>query len=349
MASSRVGTSTRATGSACGAGHDALQDRQGEGRRLAGAGGGLAEQVAAGEERRDRLGLDRRRLLVAQGGQGTEQLGAQPEVGERGHVLHGGARQGSRKDRKGKRRSLVAPQGEPINVQGPVAGGGRRVTRTGEPSRLRPRTSPATVRACQAGADGHRSRAFAGRSRGPQGARCVLHPARCGRRSARSRARPDPRAARRGRACGRGVAAGDRPGVRHGQLPGGGGAPHRRRPRRARLVRRGRRVRRRALRPRHRDPRADGDALPVRAPRGRPVEQRSPGAPGRRPPGSEARRRRRVRPRDREPAVPQPAGLVDGQERDRRRSAPGPLRGVRRQLHRSGCAVPRAGPPAGTS
>ena len=72
-----------------GAGHDALEDRQREGRRLAGAGGGLAEQVAAGEDRRDRLGLDRRRLLVAEGGEGAEELGAQAEVGERGHVLDG--------------------------------------------------------------------------------------------------------------------------------------------------------------------------------------------------------------------------------------------------------------------
>jgi hypothetical protein len=39
--------------------------RQREGRRLAGSGGGAAEDVAAGEEQRDRLRLDRRRLLVA--------------------------------------------------------------------------------------------------------------------------------------------------------------------------------------------------------------------------------------------------------------------------------------------
>ena len=44
----------------------ALDHRQGEGRGLAGAGGGLGEQVAAAEHDGDRLPLDRRRFLVAE-------------------------------------------------------------------------------------------------------------------------------------------------------------------------------------------------------------------------------------------------------------------------------------------
>jgi hypothetical protein len=43
-----------------------LQQRQREGGRLAGAGRGLAQEVAAVEQRRDRLLLDRSRFLVAQ-------------------------------------------------------------------------------------------------------------------------------------------------------------------------------------------------------------------------------------------------------------------------------------------
>ena len=66
------------------AGRELVEDRQRERRGLAGAGRGLAEQVAAREQRRDRLALDRRRLLVAEAGQRLEQLVAQPEVGERG-------------------------------------------------------------------------------------------------------------------------------------------------------------------------------------------------------------------------------------------------------------------------
>jgi hypothetical protein len=80
-ASSRVGTSTRATGVG-GAGHDALEDGQRERRGLAGAGGGLAEQVSPGEDRRDGLGLDGRGLLVAEGVERPQGLGTQAEAGE---------------------------------------------------------------------------------------------------------------------------------------------------------------------------------------------------------------------------------------------------------------------------
>ena len=82
-ASSRVGTRTSADGRHdLGGRVDPLQHRQRERRGLAGAGGRLAEQVAAGEQERDRLALDRRRLLVAEVGERLQQLGPKAEVGE---------------------------------------------------------------------------------------------------------------------------------------------------------------------------------------------------------------------------------------------------------------------------
>ena len=71
------------------AGGDPLEDREREGRCLAGAGGGLCEQVAAGAHHRDRLGLDGGGLLVAQRLERGEDLRPEPEVGERGrHIGH---------------------------------------------------------------------------------------------------------------------------------------------------------------------------------------------------------------------------------------------------------------------
>ena len=61
---------------------EALQQRQGEGGGLAGAGRGLSQEVAALEQRRDRLALDRRGLLVAQRGEGFGKGEAYAEVGE---------------------------------------------------------------------------------------------------------------------------------------------------------------------------------------------------------------------------------------------------------------------------
>ena len=58
------------------------QDRQREGGRLAGAGLGEADDVAALEQRRDGLRLDLRRGLVADVGQRLEHLGREAEVGE---------------------------------------------------------------------------------------------------------------------------------------------------------------------------------------------------------------------------------------------------------------------------
>ena len=57
IASSRVGVKTR-TCVTCFLEIDRLEHRHGEGRRLAGAGLGLAQHVAAFEQRRDRPGLN---------------------------------------------------------------------------------------------------------------------------------------------------------------------------------------------------------------------------------------------------------------------------------------------------
>jgi hypothetical protein len=60
------------------------EQRQRERRGLAGAGGGLREDVAAGEDQRDRFPLDLRRFFVTERGERSEEVGRQPEVGERG-------------------------------------------------------------------------------------------------------------------------------------------------------------------------------------------------------------------------------------------------------------------------
>ena len=60
----------------------ALDRRDGEGRGLAGAGRGLPDDVAAGQDRRDDCGLDGRSLLEAQLVHGLENLIGQPELGE---------------------------------------------------------------------------------------------------------------------------------------------------------------------------------------------------------------------------------------------------------------------------
>ena len=60
-------------------GGEAVERRQHERRRLAGAGLGDAEQVAAGEDGRDRLALDRRRLRIILRGKRVEQGLRKPE------------------------------------------------------------------------------------------------------------------------------------------------------------------------------------------------------------------------------------------------------------------------------
>ena len=70
-------------------GVETLQHRQRERRRLAGAGGGLPEHVAALEQERDGLALDRRRFLVAERGDRGDERGGEAEAGE---VAVGGRR-----------------------------------------------------------------------------------------------------------------------------------------------------------------------------------------------------------------------------------------------------------------
>ena len=62
---------------------EALEQRQGERRGLAGPGRRLGEQVVAREQRRDRGGLDRRRLLVPEPGQGLQESPIEAERRER--------------------------------------------------------------------------------------------------------------------------------------------------------------------------------------------------------------------------------------------------------------------------
>jgi hypothetical protein len=59
-----------------------LDRREGEGGRLAGPGRRLGKEVAALEQRRDRLALDRRRLLVAEPGEPGDELAPQAEGAE---------------------------------------------------------------------------------------------------------------------------------------------------------------------------------------------------------------------------------------------------------------------------
>ncbi len=73
-------------GSAAGVGGEAMQDRQGEGGGLAGAGLGEAQQVAAEQDRRDRLGLDRSRFDIALRGQRLEDRLAEAELFKSGQV-----------------------------------------------------------------------------------------------------------------------------------------------------------------------------------------------------------------------------------------------------------------------
>ena len=71
-----------------------LQQRKGEGGRLAGAGGRLSHEVAPGQQRGDRVLLDGRRLLVAELLQHRHQLRTEAEVGESGSTRPLGLRAG---------------------------------------------------------------------------------------------------------------------------------------------------------------------------------------------------------------------------------------------------------------
>ncbi len=147
----------------------ALQQRQREGRRLAGAGGGLPEHVATGEQRRHGLGLDRRRLLVAEGrtapraapraGRGRRRCGARR--------VDGRARTGSRSrpppppapararswpaaDRAGRSGDAVprrSPSRQSLHVGYSAGGAARRAPRPAQrPDRTVPVTGPARWR-----------------------------------------------------------------------------------------------------------------------------------------------------------------------------------------------------------
>jgi len=77
-----------------------LQDRQDEGGRLAGAGLGAGEDIAAGKDQRDRLGLDGSGLGIALVRDHADKFGHKPKVIE-GH-------------------GDVAPEGPPARPRGPV-------------------------------------------------------------------------------------------------------------------------------------------------------------------------------------------------------------------------------------
>src|SRR6185369_11162321 len=62
------------------AGAQAVQQRERERGGLAGAGRGLAEEVAALQQRADGRALDRGRLLVAQGGERADELVGEAQV-----------------------------------------------------------------------------------------------------------------------------------------------------------------------------------------------------------------------------------------------------------------------------
>ena len=87
IASSRVGHEDERAcvrGRGVCVGRDAMQQRERERRGLAGAGRRLAEHVAAGEQRRNRLALDGCRLLVAERGERGDEARVEAECGEAG-------------------------------------------------------------------------------------------------------------------------------------------------------------------------------------------------------------------------------------------------------------------------
>ncbi len=89
-------------------GVDQFERRQRKGGGLAGTCGGLSEQVVAGDQQRDRLALDRCRLLVAQVVEGAQRLG--PES-QRGEAVKSGVVIGRVHRRLNLRRRLRADRG----------------------------------------------------------------------------------------------------------------------------------------------------------------------------------------------------------------------------------------------
>ena len=122
------------------AGPQPLQQRQGEGRGLAGAGRGLAEDVAARQHGRDGLALDRRRLLVPEGRERRDQLGPQVEVGE-----------GPRRRAEAASDGTAGRSGTDMPPVSPTAGPGhepRRRRHTGCGAAVVPATAPRRPNRC---------------------------------------------------------------------------------------------------------------------------------------------------------------------------------------------------------
>jgi hypothetical protein len=96
---------------------DLLQQRQGKGGGLAGAGLGLAEQVVAGQQHGDAGGLDRRRSFVADVGKRLEQWFGKPEGVEPGGIKVWGGGHGiparGREFRGKGRPEMLESAGEP--------------------------------------------------------------------------------------------------------------------------------------------------------------------------------------------------------------------------------------------
>ena len=185
-----------------------LQQRQRERGRLARAGGRLAEQVLPVQQRRDRLPLDRGRLLVAEGGQRAQQLGAQPEIREGARLVgadgggvgrcvvpcgcgtHAPSFSSRRRTRCGDRHTPAGSPAAPVPAAGPDPG---------PPTRRRP--DPARPSSAPGGEDGQdhgdpdaprRARRTTRRSRAAPPDRCGGGP-RPSRRAPASRRPPATR------------------------------------------------------------------------------------------------------------------------------------------------------------
>ncbi len=90
---------------------DALQQRQAEAQRLAGAGLGLADDVGAAEGHRERHLLNGEGGHDADGLQGLGRLGKNPEVSESGQNLASSVRRGARRRRGSYRAGYSAGHG----------------------------------------------------------------------------------------------------------------------------------------------------------------------------------------------------------------------------------------------
>ena len=129
---------------------DALEHREGEGGGLPGAGRRLAEQVAPPEELRDRLALDRRRLLVAERRERPHDGFAQPERGEAGGAVGGGGA-GIGRCRHGSLRRRPRARARKDTRAGAVPRGRQGLGRPSTPGRV---SRARRARECSAAAHG---------------------------------------------------------------------------------------------------------------------------------------------------------------------------------------------------